>query len=318
MDRRKLRPKPGVSDTAWYHHKLSPNDRLPRADTVFKFPFKDTSSTVALCLQCDVSKDAPDFCSMGLSARKRLATSIYQGLCIGSKNSAMFVTRMKVSDVPEALKQLGLNVAMGLREAFILLGESNDSTANKQKCITEEQWQEIVRRFVLAELSRRKGNISSLIQEENGEYSKAHMQLEERVLAGDVDFDAWEMVNDDIRNKPLEVVDVDVSAVEKLLQETKSSLLKRKKKKISSAKQYSLTQPPPILPPVKPFVSKSAQTIHVQKQIRSPYEGRVESKIKDIIRADKHAWQQVKLSFSFRPYSFLYIYIYIFLLLDLE
>lgn len=355
---RRLKPKPVFSDPNYREDRLRKvnEQRISRPDAVFKYPFRDDRGTVDDVFNCDIVTTMPDFCCMGLAARKRLAKSIFQEMCIGSKNTATFVTRMKISDVPEALKQLGFNVGVGLREAFISIGTGDPS---KMSVVTEDQWQAIVHRFVYAELRRRKAKreAAAAVTAEpkakamspdrspktvagvSGEYplcSKEQKrcppqptkfdrgaQLQEVVIpnglgwvieddnnvdgdngydgTNEIDIEEWESTGDNwvsVSDRPIKKqLEDEKLAVALLLDETKSSSLAAAKKKKAlasgvatgkgSVKRYAVKeeQPPKI------YVPKSAQTIHLPKEIkRRP--NTAESKIREAVRADRGEWMK--------------------------
>ena len=73
--------------------------RNPRLNIMEKFPFKDDGN-VATTFASTALSPSPDICCMGLSARKRVASNAFKELRVTK-------LRMRIADIPEALKQIG-------------------------------------------------------------------------------------------------------------------------------------------------------------------------------------------------------------------
>ena len=200
-----------------------------RPDAISHFPFCDEGH-VGDVFRFDSTKSQA-FVNMGLSARKKLVNKTFQEMCMGSSNARDYITRMKVADLPAALHTLGISITAGLKEAFQSMQDTVDKETKTRvisSTVTEGEFQQIVQRFVFAELLRRK-------QAGEKEPSKLDVRLKANVPPTSfsivdleklpwsnqpLDFEGWERAMEEI--EPLGMGDTplpttDKEAVEKLI-----------------------------------------------------------------------------------------------------
>ena len=278
--------------------KRKPLPLYERPDAVAHFPFRDDGH-VSDVFRFDSTRSQA-FVNMGLCARKKLVHKAFQEMCIGSSNARDYITRMNVSDIPAALHTLGVSITIGLKEAFQSIKGAVDEgtrTTAIAPTVTESEFQQIVQRFVFAELMRRKlaGEKepsrldAQTIANAPPPTSVNLVDLEKLPWSNQpLDFDGWIRAMDEI--EPLGMGDTpvpttDKEAVEKLLADVKAPKKKKTQKKYSLETESNVKAK-------KAYVPKTAQTIKVKKTPVFKSVANVPSKLKEVIDADKAIYRK--------------------------
>jgi hypothetical protein len=111
---------------------------VPRPDSVHRYPFEDDGNVGDLLF--NLPSDTPEFSTVGQAARSRLAKQVFSDMAQGRRG-------MRVCDIPTGLRALGLPVEKALEKAF--KGRSKENNVNLQ------QWQNVVKKFVVRDVSRK-------------------------------------------------------------------------------------------------------------------------------------------------------------------
>ena len=133
--------------------------RVSRLDSTNQYPFADSKSTLSDLFTSDAKNSRQLLCSMGRPARKRVVAQIFDEMRVG-------VSGLLISDIPEALKNLGFALspklqAVILESASIISSEASSGAYSDkisrvapapgkplQATINKEQWLTLVDKYI--------------------------------------------------------------------------------------------------------------------------------------------------------------------------
>jgi hypothetical protein len=126
FERQQRQTKPSIPITNSKHNQFKVNpppkyerkeeiqrNHNPRLDSMVYYPFADDSGTVTDVLH---SKSSSAIHNMSTPARNKLSCQIFDEMRIG-------VNGLRIADIPEALKSLGLSVNIKVKTAFKLYAD---------------------------------------------------------------------------------------------------------------------------------------------------------------------------------------------------